>query len=157
VEQMKQGLIDIVKANGYREDIQVRQTIYLDGFGNWSSTGPIGMFIAPIAKGRSYPEDKQGLHCCISSWERISDLSLSPRAKVGANYMNSRLAQIGAMKNGYDSSIFLNHLGKVSEAPGSCIFIVRNNELITPPVTASILESITRVTLIEVAKRELNM
>jgi len=59
--------------------------------------------------------------------------------------------------NGYDSSIFLNKDGKVAEGPGACIFCLRNNKLITPPITASILESITRDTIINLAKNELGL
>jgi len=157
IAQMKEGLISVVRANSYKEDIAVRQTIFIDGFGSWNSTGPVGMFIAPIPKQRAYTDDKEGIHCCISSWERISDLALSPRIKLGANYMNSRLAQIEAANNGYDSSIILNNQGKVSEGPGSCVFMVRDNVLITPPLTASILESITRSTIMEIAQTEFNL
>lgn len=157
VEELKQGLIDVVRANNYREDIAVRQTVFIDGFGSWMSKGPIGMFIAPIAKSRNDIEKVNGLKCCISSWERISDRNLSPKIKVGANYINSRMAQVEALENGYDCAIFLNSQGKVAEGPGSCFFIVRDRKLITPPVTASILESITRNTIIELVKKELQI
>jgi branched-chain amino acid aminotransferase len=93
----------------------------------------------------------------VSSWERISDRSVSPRIKAGANYINSRMAQLEALENGYDTALFLNREGKVSEAPGSCIFIVRDGALITPPITASILESITRDTVIDIAKNNLGL
>jgi len=152
---LRQSVIDIVKANKYKEDIAIRQTVFMDGFGSWSSTSPTDMFIAPIAKGRQYPPEKIGIECCVSSWERISDKSLSPKIKMGANYMNSRMGQMEAMRNGYDSTIFLNDQGKVSEGPGSCIFIVRDGQLITPPVTASILESITRSTILDIARNDL--
>lgn len=154
-EFMRKSIVEVIQANGFREDIAIRQTIFLDGFGSWFSTSPVEMFIAPIAKGRQYPPEKVGVQCCISSWERISDKSLSPKIKMGANYMNSRMGQMEAVRNGYDSTIFLNDQGKVSEGPGSCIFIVRDGKLITPPVTASILESITRETIINVAKNDL--
>jgi branched-chain amino acid aminotransferase len=157
VDEMKQGLIDVIIANGYKEDIAVRQTVFLDGFGSWSSKGPINMFIAPIPKGRTLNPAKPGLKCCVSSWERISDKSMSPKVKVGANYINSRMAQLEALENGYDSAIFLNDQGKVAEGPGSCLFIVRDGVLITPPVTASILESITRETIIELARDVLDI
>lgn len=157
VEELKQGLIDVVKANEYKEDIAVRQTVFLDGFGSWSSKGPVNMFIAPIPKGRTLNPEKPGMKCCISSWERISDRNISPKVKVGANYINSRMAQMEALENGYDSAIFLNSQGKVAEGPGSCFFIVRDGVLITPPVTASILESITRDTIIKLAKNVLNI
>lgn len=157
VEELKKGFIDVVKANNYREDIAVRQTVFIDGFGSWMAKGPINMFIAPIAKSRNDFNNIRGIKCCISSWERISDKNLSPKVKVGANYINSRMAQMEAMENGYDSAIFLNNQGKVSEGPGSCLFIVRDGKLITPPVTASILESITRDTIIQLARNELNV
>lgn len=157
VDELKQGLIDVIKANDYKQDIAVRQTVFIDGFGSWSSKGPINMFIAPIPKGRTLNPLKPGIKCCVSSWERISDKNISPKVKVGANYINSRMAQLEALENGYDSAIFLNNQGKIAEGPGSCFFIVRDGRLITPPVTASILESITRDTVIELAKYVLNM
>jgi branched-chain amino acid aminotransferase len=157
VDELMQGLIDVVKANEYKEDIAVRQTVFIDGFGSWSSKGPINMFIAPIPKRRTLDPAKPGLKCCVSSWERISDRNLSPKVKVGANYINSRMAQMEALENGYDSAIFMNNQGKIAEGPGSCFFIVRDGVLITPPVTASVLESITRSTIIDLAKNELNI
>ncbi|TWX72957.1 branched-chain amino acid transaminase [Colwellia sp. C1TZA3] len=154
---LKNSVIEIVKANKYQEDITIRQTIFLDGFGSWASASPTDMFIAPIAKGRQYPPDKIGIECCVSSWARINDKSMSPKIKMGANYMNSRMGQMEAMRNGYDSTIFLNDQGKVSEGPGSCIFIVRDGQLITPPITASILESITRTTILVIARNDLGL
>lgn len=157
VEELKKSFIEVVTANNFKEDIAVRQTVFIDGFGSWMVKGPINMFIAPIAKSRNDIEKVKGLKCCISSWERISDRNLSPKVKVGANYINSRMAQMEALENGYDSAIFLNNQGKLSEGPGSCLFVVRDNKLVTPPVTASILESITRDTIIELVKKELEI
>ena len=154
----QQGLIDVVKANGYREDIAVRQTVFVDGIGGtWNSCEPINMFIAPIAKPFQKIEDKAGLRCQISSWERISDRNLSPRAKVGANYINSRMAYLEARENGYDTALILNNQGRISEGPGACFFMVRDNKLITPPPTASVLESITRDTIIRIAAEQLGI
>lgn len=152
VADFKQALIEIVKANGYKEDIAVRQTVFIDGHGSWFSEGPIGMFVAPIPKGRTLLDGKNGYSACISSWERISDRNISPRIKVGANYINSRMAQLEAKHNGYDTSIFMNSQGKISEGPGSCLFIVRDGKIHTPLLTDSVLESITRDTVIEIAK-----
>ncbi len=149
---MQQAMIDVIRANHYKEDIAVRQTVFIDGFGTWSSSGPINMFIAPVAKSRKNVTAENGLKCCISTWERISEKNLSPRVKVGANYINSRMAQMQAMENGFDSAIFMNYQGKVAEGPGSCLFMIRGGKLITPPCTASVLESITRATIIELAE-----
>ena len=157
IDDFKDILFKIVRANEYREDIAVRQTVFVDGFGSWFSTSPVGMFVAPIAKRRKDSPLMTGEKTCVSSWERISDRNLSPRAKVGANYINSRLAKLEAADNGYDSAIFLNNLGYVSEGTGSCFFMVKDGMLITPKLTDSILQSITRDTIIKIAEIELKL
>lgn len=156
-EEMKQYMIDTIRANHYTEDIQVRQTVFIQGTGSWSATGPVGMFIAPIAKSRKETPLSSGITGMVSSWERICDSSMSPKVKVGANYINSRMAQMEALENGYDTALFMNKQGKIAEGPGSCLFLVRNGKLVTPPITASILESITRETIIEIADNILNI
>ena len=151
-EEMKKALIDVVRANEYYENISVRQTVFIDGFGSWGSDDPANMFVAPIPKGRMSKEyNKLGLNCCITSWRRISDNSLSPRIKCGANYINSRVGQREALRNGFDTCIFLNEFGKIAEGPGSCFFMVKDRKLITPQLTDAVLESITRDTLIKLA------
>ena len=152
-EDMKKALTDVVKSNEYDENLSVRQTLFVDGFGSWGSAEPVDMFVAPIPKGRTSAEyNKKGLNCCITSWRRISDTTLSPRIKCGANYINSRMGQREALRNGYDTCIFLNDAGKVAEGPGSCFFIVKDKTVITPKLTDSVLESITRDTIIRLAK-----
>lgn len=154
-DEMKQALIDTIKANEYDENLSVRQTIFVDGFGSWGSSGPSDMFIAPVPKGKMSKEyNKKGLNVCVTSWRRISDNNLSPRIKCGANYINSRVGQREALRNGYDTCIFLNEFGKVSEGPGSCFFIVKNKKIVTPMLTDAVLESITRDTLTQLAKLE---
>ncbi len=157
VKEMKKAFFEVIKANEYKEDIAVRQTLFVEGFGTWHSSERVGMFIAPIPKKRIDLSNENGLRCCISSWKRISDNSISPRIKCGANYINSRMAHREALRNGYDTAIILNEQGKVSEGPGSCIFIVREGKLITPSLTDSILESITRDTIITIAKEVFNI
>lgn len=153
IKEMTQAVIDVVRANDYKENIAVRQTVFIDGFGSWSSRGPVGMFVAPIPKGLASKEYNQtGLNCCVSSWRRISDETLSPRIKCGANYINSRMAQLEALDNGYDCAILMNTQGKIAEGPGSCLFLILGKKVITPSVSSSILESITRDTVIKIAK-----
>ena len=154
--EIQSAFIDTIIANGYMEDISVRITFYINELTNWAYKGDCEMMIAPIPMGRAY-NSEIGITACVSSWERISDRSVSPRIKAGANYINSRMAQLEALDNGYDTALFLNREGKVSEAPGSCIFIVRDGALITPPITASILESITRDTVIDIAKDDIGL
>lgn len=158
VEDFQKALIDTVKVNEYDENLSVRQTLFVDGFGSWGSEGPVEMFVAPIPRGRTSAEyNKKGLNCCITSWRRISDDNLSPRIKCGANYINSRAGQREALRNGYDTCIFLNAFGKIAEGPGSCFFMVKDGVLITPQLTDSVLESITRDSIIQLAKHELGL
>lgn len=157
-DDFKKALVDTVKANEYDENLSVRQTLFVDGFGSWGSEGPVDMFVAPIPRGRTSAEyNKKGLNCCITSWRRISEENLSPRVKCGANYINSRVGQREALRNGYDTCIFLNEVGKVAEGPGSCFFMVKGDTLITPRLTDSVLESITRDTIIQLARKELGL
>ena len=152
-EDFTRALIQVIKANDYRENISVRQTLFVDGFGSWGSEGPVEMFVAPIPRNRTSAEyNKKGLKCCVASWRRISDSNLSPRIKCGANYINSRVGQREALRNGYDTCIFLNEFGKIAEGPGSCLFMVKHGQLITSQLTDSVLESITRDTVIKLAK-----
>lgn len=158
IDELREAFLTVVKVNGYREDIAVRQTLFVDGSGSWYSASPVNMLISPIPKSKTNPEyQKQGLHCCISSWQRINDNSLSPRIKCGANYINSRMAQLEALRNGYDTAIFINKDGNIAEGPGSCLFMVKAGTLITPLLTDSVLESITRDTIIRIARDMLHI
>ena len=130
----------------------MRVTLFVDGIGSWSSHGPVDMFIAPILKPRNVLTNTSGLKACTSTWRRIDDLSLPPRVKAGANYINGRYAQLEAASNGADLPILLNSNGKVSEGAGACLMIVRNQSIVTPPVNSSILESITRDSLFALAE-----
>ncbi len=156
-EFLEEAMLQIVRANEYTEDIAVRQTVILDGFGTWNSAGPMGMFIAPIDKPRSIIDKNKQTTCCVSSWERIDDRNMPPRIKIGANYINSRWAQMEAKQRGYDMAVFLNRNGKICEGGGSAFFIVRDGVLVTPPFSSSVLESITRDTLITLATEELGL
>ena len=85
----------------------------------------------------------------VSSWRRIGSDALPPQAKSWANYANSSLAIREAKRCGYDNAFFLDGRGFVSEATLACLMMVRDSKVITPPVSASILESVTRGCFIE--------
>ncbi len=147
---------ETIKANGFREDIHLLQVIYVDDIGVTFGHKKLGMYIA--AQPHIHLFDKiKGIHCCTSSWTRISDVSSPPRVKSGPNYQNSRLATLEANAKGFDSAIILTNQGKVSEAPGACLFMVRNGAVVTPSVTSGILESVTRDTLLHLFSKELEM
>lgn len=152
-EDFEKALVDVIKANEYEENLSVRQTLFVDGIGSWGADGPTDMFVAPIPRNKTSVEyNKKGLNVCITSWRRINDETLSPRIKCGANYINSRVGQREALRNGFDTCLFLNEAGKVSEGPGSCFFMIKNETVITPQLTDNVLESITRNTVIKIAE-----
>ena len=94
---------------------------------------------------------KNGVRCMVSSWRRVNPVALPPQAKASANYANSSLAKIEALKAGYDEAIMLNADGMVSEATGENIFRIANGILSTPPASAGILRGVTRDTVIQLA------
>jgi branched-chain amino acid aminotransferase len=158
-EELTRAQIEVIRANGFEGTVWFRLTLYVgEGDDVWPpEQAPIGGFIIP----RLAPHSAgitEGIDSNISSWTRIGDTTVPPRVKAGANYHNSRFAVMEARTNGYSSQpIFLNERGKVSEGPGACLFMVRDGALVTAPVTANILESITRATVLELARDALGL
>ena len=142
--------IDLIRACNMREDCYIRIQAYVDDWGDMTATGPASSSIVCRSRGRA-PTFTDGTHFCVSTWRRNEDDASPPRIKAAANYLNSRLAGLEARRNGFNGAVILNRDGTVSEGPGGCIFIMREGEWITSPLTAGILESITRRTLIEIA------
>ena len=100
---------------------------------------------------------ERGVKACVSSWRRIDDQSMPPRVKAFSNYHNARFAALEATRAGFGATILLDRNGKVTEGPASCIAMVRDGALVTPPVYGGILESITRDTLLVLAREELGL
>ncbi len=158
-EELTRAQIEVIRANGFEGTVWFRLTLYVgDGDDAWPpEQAPIGGFITPRLAPHS-PAIIEGIDSNISSWTRIGDTTVPPRVKAGANYHNSRFAVMEARTNGYSNQpIFLNERGKVSEGPGACLFMVRDEVLVTAPVTANILESITRATVLELARDALGL
>ena len=158
-EELTRAQIEVIRANGFEGTVWFRLTLYVgEGEDVWPpEQAPIGGFITPRLAPHS-PGITEGIDSNISSWTRIGDTTVPPRVKAGANYHNSRFAVMEARTNGYSSQpIFLNERGKVSEGPGACLFMVRDGALVTAPVTANILESITRATVLELARDALGL
>lgn len=149
-------LQELIRRNKFRKSVHIRPTVYVDGTGESAAQGPVAMFIVAIA--RDTPEYVHtGCRVQVSSWQRSSDLAMPSRVKANANYNNARFASIQARVDGYDTALMLNARGQVSEGPGMCIFMVRGGVPTTPTVTSSILESITRATLIDLLGEQLGL
>lgn len=142
--------LEVLRRNGVKASAHIRTTAYLDGKGEQQVTGPVSYAISAIEKPRASKTEK-GIRCQISSWMRMADNVMPPRIKCGGNYVNGRLARYQAIHDGYDEAILLNTLGKVAEGPGTCIFFVRRNELVTPDISSGILESLTRDSVLKLA------
>ena len=92
----------------------------------------------------------KGVRMKISSWKRLDHNMLPPAAKTVANYANSSLAKVEALRAGYDEAILLNNEGLVSECTGENLFVVRGAKVITPPLSAGALEGITQWSVIKI-------
>lgn len=104
-----------------------------------------------------YLHAEMGLHAGVSSWRRIEDNAIPPRAKICGAYVNSALASDEARHCGFDEAILLNESGQVAEGATCNIFMVRRGELVTPPAHENVLEGITRDSMMELARRELGL
>jgi len=143
--QLHEAVRQVLSGNSLREDIHMHLVAYVAGVG-LDATEPTGLYINPRRRGRV---SDGGLRCCVTSWVRTSDNAIPIRLKSGSNYQNGRLATLQAKADGYDAPIFLNGQGHVAEGSGATFFMVRKGRLVTPPLTADVLESITRATLID--------
>jgi branched-chain amino acid aminotransferase len=142
----------VISGNEIKEDVHMHMCAYVTGTG-LDATTPTGIYINPRRRPRV--AEGSGLKCCVSSWQRTADNAIPIRLKCGANYQNGRMATLQARADGYDQPILLNREGHVAEGTGATFFMVRKGRLVTPPVTADILESITRTTLMDAICPEL--
>jgi branched-chain amino acid aminotransferase len=165
-QQIGDAILELLRANALQEDAYIQPLAFTSGavWGSRSAADQVPEILITTRPSPSSLLSGRTSTAGVSSWTRISDNVMPPRIKALPNYANSRLASHEASRNGYDNPIFLNNVGKVSEGPGSCLFMVREGVAVTPPVTASILESITRVSCItllrdlgvEVQEREMD-
>lgn len=152
-------LSKIITANNLRQDCHVRVLALLSGRGrpNITEDSTVNIVMAPSTYAQKDNRDKLGLHANISTWMRVSDQSQPPSVKTTANYVNGRLAAMEAINHGADVSIQLNQHGRVAESPTANLFMIKKGTLYTPPVSDSILEGITRETVLELATEELGI
>lgn len=148
--ELIQFVLDTLRANEYRRDVYIRPYIFQKGIVRellQAVPGKETELIIDSWPFTSYRDPDHAIDVCVSSWTRIADNVLPARLKCFSNYHNGRLAAMEANVSGYDWPILLDGQGKVTEGPGACLAIVRNGTVITPPITSSILESVTRETV----------
>jgi len=121
------------------KDMWIRATLYVVE-GHWGEGTVADLVLTAYHQSKQPPSP---VSVGVSTWQRATDLSLSPRIKTSANYNVARLARIEGRGRGFSEMILLNQYGRVAEATGACLLMVRDGCVITPPASEGRLESIT--------------
>ncbi len=153
-EELRSATLELIARNGLRS-CYIRPIAYR-GYGSmglFPLSVQVDVTIAVWEWGLYLGEEgkRDGVRGKISSWRRISPNALMPHAKAGGQYLNSILAKVEAHNAGYDEAILLDHRGDVCEGTGENIFVIRDGEIATPPMSSSILEGISRDSIIKIA------
>jgi branched-chain amino acid aminotransferase len=154
-EELRQATHELIRRNGLRS-CYIRPLAFR-GYGEmglFASSAPVDVIIGVWPWGAYLGEEskRHGIRAKVSSWRRISPGGLIPHAKASGQYLNSILAKTESANAGYDEAILLDDRGLVCEGSGENIFLVRDGQLVTPGHTASILDGISRKSVIQIAE-----
>jgi len=151
-DKIQNVIVEFVKKNNPTTSFYIRPFVYTSDLGIAPRLHNIekDFFVYGLELGDYL--SPEGVSCRISSWYRQEDRSLPLRAKISGAYITSSLAKTEAVESGFDEAILINTQGKVCEASGMNIFIVRNGQLITPGFDQDILEGITRDSILTLAR-----
>jgi branched-chain amino acid aminotransferase len=151
-DKIEHVIVDFVKKNQPNQSFYIRPFVYTSDLGIAPRLHKIekDFFVYGLELGDYLSPD--GISCRISSWTRQEDRSFPLRGKISGAYIASALAKTEAVESGFDEALLMNSQGKVCEASGMNVFIVRDGKLITPGSDQDILEGITRDSIITVAK-----
>jgi len=155
IEDLRKITKELIRKNKL-ESAYIRPIVYR-GYGTIHpdpSEVPVEVSIIAFDLGKFMGEEKfnKGIEVMVTSWRKFAPDTIPSLAKADGNYLNSQLALMEAHKYGFSESILLDYFGYVSEASGENIFLIKNDILYTPPTSSSILEGITRDSIIKVAK-----
>jgi branched-chain amino acid aminotransferase len=155
IDTLQEATHELIRRNKLRS-CYIRP-IAFRGYGEmglYAQSAPVDVVIAVWPWGAYLGEESKrtGVRAKVSSWRRISPAGLIPHAKASGQYLNSILAKTETANAGYEEAILLDEDGHVSEGSGENIFIVREGEIVTPPHTASILDGISRKSVIQIAR-----
>lgn len=150
--------VELLQKEGYRQDVYIRPLAYkgdeLIGVRLHDLTDEFTIFSLPFDR---YVSNDTDAHVTISSWRRIDDNMIPARGKISGAYVNTAFTKTDALLSGFDEGLVLNQDGHLSEGSAENVFMVRDGVLITPPITDNILEGITRRTVMELARKELDL
>lgn len=155
VEEIREATHELIRRNGL-ESCYIRPLAFR-GYGEmglYAQAAPVEVMVAVWPWGSYLGEEgkRNGVRAKVSSWRRISPSGLIPHAKASGQYLNSILAKTESAKAGYDEAILLDERGTVSEGSGENIFVVREGEIVTPGHAASILDGVSRRSVIQIAR-----
>ena len=155
IEELRAATNELISRNGLAS-CYIRPVAFR-GYGEmglFAKGSPIDVAIATWPWGAYLGEESktQGIRAKVSSWRRISPAGLIPQAKASGQYLNSILAKTETANAGYDEAILLDDRGMVCEGSGENVFVVREGQILTPPHTASILDGISRRSVIQIAR-----
>ncbi|HXV73073.1 MAG TPA: branched-chain amino acid transaminase [Acidimicrobiia bacterium] len=157
VDEWDEACLHLLRETGL-ESAYVRPQIFYGGgsIGINPANNEVKAMMAAFPWGAYLGDDaaEQGIDTMVSSWRRISHTSLIPTAKGSGGYLNSVLAKQEALSAGFDEAIMLNDAGSVSEGSGMNLFVISKGVVYTPPVSAGILEGITRNSVIDLLSDE---
>ncbi len=158
LDQLCETSVELVRRNNFRQDIYIRPFAFKSseeiGVRLHNLKDSFAIYVTPFG---NYVEVDGGIRCMVSSWRRIDDNVAPARAKITGIYVNSALAKTEAMENGFDEAIMLTQGGHVCEGSAENIFMVRDGKVSTPPTSDNILEGLTRLAMIELLRKELDM
>ena len=154
LDEIREATHELIRRNGLRS-CYIRPLAFR-GYGEmglYAQSAPVDVIVAVWPWGAYLGEEskRSGVRAKVSSWRRISPAGLIPQAKASGHYLNAVLAKTESAKAGYDEAILLDERGFVCEGSGENIFCVRGGELATPPHLASILDGISRRSVIQIA------
>lgn len=158
-EDLSEITVDLVKSNGYKEDVYIRPLAYkshelVANLKLHELDDDITIIVIPFG---AYIDNDKPINCQTSSWRRPEDTMMPTGVKLSGLYTTSILAKTEAVSANFDEAILLNFDGTVSEGSGENLFMIKNNEIITPTETDNCLLGITRDSIIEIAQKELGL
>jgi len=157
-ESLTQLTVELLRIDDYHQDIYIRPLAYksdeIIGVKLHGLHEELSICAIPFDK---YLDDDTNAHVTISSWRRVDDNIIPARGKLSGAYANSAFIKTDAVRAGFDEALVLTQEGHISEGSAMNFFMVRDGVMITPPVTENILEGITRRSVIDLARNELNL
>ena len=155
LDEIGEATKELIRRNGLRS-CYIRPLAFR-GYGEmglYAQSAPVEVIVAVWPWGAYLGEEgkKNGIRGKVSSWRRISPAGLIPHAKASGQYLNSILAKTESAKAGYDEAILLDERGFVCEGSGENIFVITDGKIVTPPHVASILDGISRKSVMQIAE-----